>query len=362
MLSIKTPEIYINQPGAIVRAGKYIAKIGKKPLIIGGAKALDVTVVKSDLFSGLKDWGIDVSGIHTFSGYPSETQFQNYADIARSMEADVVIGIGGGRVLDTAKATADILNLPVVAIPTIAATCAAWAAVTIQYDDEGAYVKSRWNQHSAKLVIADPEVIFTAPRRYLFSGVVDTFAKLYEIRPSLEKYPESIPLALAAEGSKLAFDRLTQQTFRALEEAEQGLYGKAARDVIDAIIYLAGFAGSYQEEGLSHYSFAHPFYHVSTRLANTRHKLHGEKVAYGIIAQLFLEEKPEEEIIETIKLFEQYNAAFTLEDLGITDREKDIGFLKKDVGDTFPYVPFSEDKIEEALIAADVLTRQALGK
>lgn len=360
MLAVKTPETYINKPDAILEAGEHIAKIGKKPLIIGGATALEV--VKKELLESLEGAEIDISNIYTFTGYPSETQFQKYAGIARDIGADVIIGIGGGRVLDTAKAAADILELPAVTIPTIAATCAAWAAVTIQYDDEGAYVQGRWNKHSARLVIADPKVIFTAPRRYLFSGVVDTFAKLYETRPSLEKYPDNVTFALAVEGSRVAFDKLEQQTFRALVEAQQGVYGEAARDVIDAIIYLAGFAGSFQESSLTHYGFAHPFYHVSTRLANTRHKLHGEKVAYGIVTQLFLEKKPEKEIIETIKLFHRYNAAFTLEDIGIKDhQEEDINFLKKDVRDAFPYVVFSEEEIKEALLAADRLTRQVLG-
>lgn len=357
MLAAKTPETYINKPGAINEAGGQIARIGKRPLIIGGKTALERV---GGLFQSLENVGIESSDTYTFDGYPSETQFQKYVNIAKHAGADVVIGIGGGRAIDTAKAVADILGIPAVAIPTIAATCAAWAAVTIQYDDEGAYVQGRWNKHSPRLVIADPEVIFTAPERYLFSGVADTFAKLYETTPALERCPDNASLALAVHASRIAFDKLEQQTFRALAQAKQGEYGQAARDVIDAVIYLAGFAGSFQEEGLPHYGFAHPFYHVSTRLGGTRHKLHGEKVAYGIVAQLFLEKKPEKEIIRTIQLFNKYNAAFTLEDIGIGSDEEDIRFIEKDVRDAFPYVAYSGEEIAEALLAADALTKRAL--
>lgn len=359
MLAVKTPEIYINRPGAIREAGKYIVRFGKRPLILGGAAALDA--VKEELFPSLDSEAVDTSHTYIFSGYPSETQFQKYSDIAQNISADLIIGVGGGRALDTAKAVADMMGLPAVTIPTIAATCAAWAAVTIQYDDEGAYVQARGNKQSARLVIADPNVIFTAPKRYLFSGVVDTFAKLYETRPAFERYPENAALALAVHGSRIAFEKLEQQTFLALEEAEQGVYAQASEDVIDAIIYLAGFAGSFQEEGIAHYGFAHPFYHVSTRLANTRHKLHGEKVAFGIVAQLFLEGKPEKEIIDTIRLFDKYNAAFTLKDIGVDDHlEEDLRFLRRDVRDAFPYVTFSEEEIEKALLDADLLTKRAL--
>lgn len=357
MLTVKTPEIYINKLDAIKEAGKYIKQVGTKPLIIGGETALGV--VKDDLVSSLKAENISTEHIEYFKGFPSQNQFDKYAEIARNINADVIIGIGGGRVLDTSKAAADILGIPVVTIPTIAATCAAWAAISVQYDDEGAYVKIRPNKHSAKLIIADPKVIFTAPKRYLFSGVVDTFAKLYETRPSLERFPENITYSLAVKGSQLAFDNLEKQTLTALKEAENNVYGQAATDVIDAIVYLAGFAGSFQDDNLLHYSFAHPFYHTSTRLSNTRHKLHGEKVAYGIVTQLVLENRSTQEIKDAIKLFDKYEAAFTLGDLGINeDVEHDIEFLGEDVLNAFPYVPYTKAQIKDALLDADKITKQ----
>lgn len=356
MLTVKTPHTYLNEPGIIKGSGEHIKKIGKKPLIIAGKTAWEK--VGDEFTTSLEAEGVDISNVHIFTGYPSQNQFDKYAEIARQTDADVVIGIGGGRVLDTAKAAADILGLYTVTVPTIAATCAAWAAVTIQYDDEGAYVGGRWNVRSPWLVIADPKVIFGAPVRYLYSGVVDTFAKLYETRPTLERYPDNITMQLAVYGSKIAFEKLEENVENAVLESQKGIYKKAAKDTIDAIIYLAGFAGSFQEE-LTHYGFAHPFYHVSTRLANTRIKLHGEKVAYGIVAQLFLENKSEEEIAQTIRLFDKYNAAFSLEDIGIKDNiQADIDFIARDVKEAFSYVTFDEEAIKAALVGADRLTRK----
>ncbi len=356
MLTVKTPHIYLNEPGIIKRAGEYVEKVGRRPLIIAGKTAFEK--VKDGFIPSLVKAGVDSENICIFTGYPSQNQFDKYAEIAKRIDADVIIGIGGGRVIDTAKAAADILGLYVITVPTIAATCAAWAAVTIQYDDEGAYVGGRWNLRSPWLVIADSEIIFSAPVRYLYSGVVDTFAKLYETKPTLEKYPENITMQLAVYGSKIAYDRLEANVEKAVRESEKGIYGNAAKDTIDAIIYLAGFAGSFQE-GLTHYGFAHPFYHVSTRLPNTRIKLHGEKVAYGIVAQLFLEKKSEEEIAETIRLFDKYNAAFSLDEIGIRGNlSEDIDFIAKDVKEAFSYVTFDEESIKKALLDADRLTRQ----
>jgi glycerol dehydrogenase len=360
MLTIKTPNTYLNAPGIIGEAGKHIVAYGTHPLIIGSKTALEV--VGDSFFQSLQENGIDASNVYTFSGYPSENQFNHYAEIARKSGADVIIGIGGGRTLDTAKATGDILSLPVVTIPTIAATCAAWAAVTIQYDDEGAYVTARWNKQTARLIIADTRILLTAPTRYLYAGIVDTFAKYYETRPAFEHDPHNTTTKLGLYGSEIAFENLKIETVQALREAKKDVFGKAAIDVVDAIIYLAGYVGSFTEASAYRSSFAHPFYHCSTRLANTRHLLHGEKVAFGIVAQLYLENKPEEEIVEAVKLFDAFHAAFTLEDLGIKENlEQDLKFLGRDIPQAFPSVLNDEKKIIAALKAADAIVARERG-
>jgi hypothetical protein len=48
-----------------------------------------------------------------------------------------VIGVGGGALLDSAKVLARRLGVPLVAIPTIAATCAAWTPLSVWYSDAG---------------------------------------------------------------------------------------------------------------------------------------------------------------------------------------------------------------------------------
>lgn len=357
MLKIKTPELYLNEPGILSRSGKYIIKYGSSPLIIGSETALKA--VGNSFWNSLKEHCISTNKTYTFSGYPSEDQFQNYASLIRENGCDSIIGIGGGRVLDTAKAAGNITGVPVITIPTIAATCAAWAAVTIQYDNEGSYVKARWNERTARLILADTEVIFKSPVRYLFSGVVDTFAKFYETRPGIESQPESYPTALSYKGSKIAFDILKKETFQAIYDAGQNIFGQAAKDVVDAIIYLAGYCGSFADDSVNYRTFAHPFYHCSARLPHTRHRLHGEKVAFGIISQLFLENRPEREIKETIALFDSFHAAFSLEDLGIKDNaDNDLSFLANDISRTFPISDYGVNEIQTALINADKLIKK----
>ena len=350
---IKTPQVYINEPDIINEAGKYIKQYSKKPIIIGGKSALQVTL--EALKKSLKENDVAIKYIDTFLGFPSENKFNYYADIVKKYEADAIIAIGGGRVLDTAKATADLLDIPVITIPTIAATCAAWAGLTIQYDDEGAYVKARPLKRAPSLIIADTKIILSAPERYLFAGAVDTFAKFYEIRPSFEHAKNAVNLDIALYASRIAYDKLEKNIFKAILEAKDGIYEQSAKDVVDAIIYLAGFAGSFQTN-TGYYSFAHPFYHISSRFPNTRHRLHGEKVAYGILAQLFLEKKERAYIEAIIETFMKYNNAFTLEDIGLNrDDNKELEAIAADIKESFEYVEWSKEDIIEGLRAADLL-------
>jgi len=160
MYYIKTPYKYVNEQGILEKAGNYISEIGKNPLIIKGKTAGES--VGNAFYENLKANNVNTENSFVFSGFPSNNQFEFYAKKAKETNADVIIGIGGGKVLDTAKAAGDIAKIPVITIPTIAATCAAWASISIEYDDNGAFVQVRQNHNSATLVLADAKVIFNA--------------------------------------------------------------------------------------------------------------------------------------------------------------------------------------------------------
>lgn len=353
MYTIKTPYRYVNEAGAAEKAGEYLKEAGKNPLIIASPHAKEA--VGKDFFESLESAGINSKNIFTFEGFPSQNQFDFYAKKAKDLNADFVIGIGGGRVLDTSKATGDIAGLPVVTVPTVAATCAAWAALTVQYDDNGAFVLMRQNKNSPFIVLADPKVIFTAPKRYLFSGVVDTFAKFFEVRPTVERFPDDTPSNISFAEAKIAYQNLESSVFKALEESEKEIYSKAAEDVVDAIIYLAGICGSVTSNH-GYYSFAHPFYHTSTQILKSNIKLHGEKVAFGIVVQLVLEGKSESEILDAIKLFAKYNADFVISDFNLD--KADLRFLSVQIRKLFPYAEWKADEVLSAFYKADELTKK----
>lgn len=357
MLYIQTPKLYINEPGSIKDCGKYIAGYGHRAYIIGGRRALDI--VKDELTQSLKENGIDYE-YSVFEGFPSNNNISIYADKIRQSGADIVIGAGGGRVMDLTKAAGFEAGTAIVTIPIIAATCAAWAALSVIYTDEGDFDGFRPAQRCPDIIIADTDIIVSAPDRYIRAGIVDTMAKWYETAPRLNEHPDELPLDISVYGSKLALDLLLDKGLKVLQAARNGMKPDDAGAVVDAIIYLAGFVGSFIG-GQAYGGFAHPFYHSARRIPAVRQKLHGEVVAFGILTQLILENHTDAEVAKVIKDFDLFEEAFTADEIGLAD-DNDKRIVAARILDTFEgtVIPDENKNVEsivQAMIHADELVR-----
>lgn len=353
MVKVKAPKEYISEPDVLERAGDYIVKYGKKALIIGSQTSIEVT--KDILLPSLTKAGITYE-IHLFSGYPT---METASKIAASYpDSDVVIGLGGGRVIDTAKVVATKKEVPSITIPTIAATCASWAAVSILYNEDGEFSEAFFNTIGPSLILADTRILFEAPKRYLYAGVIDTYAKWYEIYPYEAIEGSSTFLQVMIDIAKRAHDTLTNVTPIAIEKEKKGEIGSEAIQTIDAIIFLAGLTGSLQTDTL-YQGIAHPLYNVLSFVAETKHLLHGEKVGYGLLVQQVLEKKSDEEIKEVIALFHSFENAFTLKDLKINDKPEKVSFIAQKIyQDYHPSLNrlgygYSSEEIKSAFHAID---------
>ena len=65
---------------------------------------------------------------------------------SESVKADVVVGIGGGKTLDTAKAVANKIGVPVIIVPTAASTDSPTSAMAVIYTEEVFDVVSKKEQ------------------------------------------------------------------------------------------------------------------------------------------------------------------------------------------------------------------------
>jgi glycerol dehydrogenase len=347
MLNINTPSVYISEPGAIQVLGEQAERLlenkEKKALIIWSktAKAKTEEIIKADL----EKHGI-VYEEEVFAGYPSEAKAKQYAKIAAEKKVNLIIAFGGGKVMDVAKATKTYSGAALVNVPTIAATCAAWAAVSIIYTDAGDFDKFLFNPASPDVIIADTAIIAKAPIRYIKAGIVDTMAKWYE---PVYQSTGTFTTQISKNTAYLAFDFLVKEGENVVAKLEQGIIDENTSKAIDAIIYLAGNIGSYVgSEAFS--GMAHPFYHSSRRFESTYQRLHGEVVAFGLIFQGVYEERSAAEIQERIQIFEKFDNLYSLEEVGLTTEEQ-LQVIAKRILEQFQGKTAAAEEVEKIVRA-----------
>ncbi|WP_461248834.1 iron-containing alcohol dehydrogenase, partial [Treponema sp. R6D11] len=102
-------------------------------------------------------------------------------NLIHSRKADVLIAAGGGRVMDTAKLAASYAKVPIITIPTIPATCAAFTTLSVMYNSKGQQTEYIYRETAPEAVVVDKEILSSAPLRYFYAGVADSVVKKYEI-------------------------------------------------------------------------------------------------------------------------------------------------------------------------------------
>ncbi|MFO3903212.1 oxidoreductase [Enterobacter hormaechei] len=256
-----------------------------------------------------------------FRGHCSEHDVNQLAE-ASGPDRSVVIGVGGGALLDTAKAVARRLGLPVVAIPTIAATCAAWTPLSVWYNDAGQALHFEIFDDANYLVLVEPEIVLNAPAEYLLAGIGDTLAKWYEA-VVLAPQPEELPLTvrLGINGALAIRDVLLEHSEQALADQTRREVTREFHDVVDAIIAGGGMVGGLGER-YTRVAAAHAVHNGLTVLPQTAQFLHGTKVAYGILVQSALLGQ-DAVLHELVAAYQRFNLPTTLRQLEVDINNRD---------------------------------------
>jgi glycerol dehydrogenase len=299
---------------ALEQSGDAIARLGHRPLVVGGDSTL--ASLTSKLKPVLEQKQLSYSSA-SYTPDCSEASLSALKEAAASHQADLIIGIGGGKALDTAKLLAYQCQLPIVTIPTSGATCAAWTALSNIYSDEGAFLYDVPLNHCPDLLILDYNLIQTAPQRTLIAGIGDALAKWYEASVSSGSSPVTLIIA-AVQQARVLRDILFQKSADALKEPGS----EAWREVVDATVLLAGVIGGLGGAQCRTVA-AHAVHNGLTHIPSAHDALHGEKVAYGILVQLRLEEMLQGNQLaasarqQLLKFYAEIGLPQTLEDLGL---------------------------------------------
>lgn len=317
MLSLMVaPARVVRGGGAIAQSGMLLAQLGARPLVIGGDRSL--VAISPHLQPVLKAHHLTAAQA-SYGADCSESALANLRQAVTEHQADCIIGVGGGKALDAAKLIAHQCSLRVATIPTSGATCAAWTALSNVYSEAGAFSYDVALDRAPDLLILDYDVIQTASQRTLVAGIGDALAKWYEASVSSGQSDRTLIIA-AVQQARVLRDLLFQKSAAAL--ADPG--GTQWREVVDATVLLAGVIGGLGGAQCRTVA-AHAVHNGLTHLLQSHETLHGEKVAYGILVQLRLEELVQNNRLaatarqQLIKFYAEIGLPQSLADLGLAN-------------------------------------------
>ncbi len=352
---IAGPGQYLRNTGLLSDAGEYIKKFGQTAVLVGGKTSLGI--VEGPLRKSLTQHGMILSQSLWYGGESSQSNIDRLIEQLQFETFDVLIACGGGKAIDTVKAAAYRLNIPLVAIPTIAATCAAATPICILYSDEGEFIAIGRDSKAPDLVLVDSNVILNAPVRFLIAGIGDTLAKWFETKCSIKKaVPNAVNQTAIAIAGKL-YQTLLHNGKKAVTSIQENKLTKEFEDIVDAIILVSGSVSGYGGDDCRT-AAAHAIYSGLTIFPEVHHIYHGEIVAFGILAQLCMEGTEVKEVKTLIGYYQEVGLPYTLEQLGIInltgEQWKELGDITVTIED-MANMPFTvtPDMVVTAVRQAD---------
>lgn len=364
------PTKYVQGEDEILNLGYFVKTFGDSALLI--AHPDDVKRVQEKLKRTAEKFNIRFveSG---FCGECSRREVARLQELAKESKCTCTIGLGGGKAIDTAKCVAEGENL--IVVPTIAATDAPTSHSAVLYTPEGAFDDYAYFKQSPSVILIDTTVIAHAPVRFLVSGMGDALSTFFEARANVQSYSKvnaGLPCGFRegvcgeARGTKAAFalaslcyESLLEDGWKAKIACENHVVTESLEKIIETNILLSGLG--FESGGLA---AAHAIHDGLTILEGTHKYFHGEKVAFGTIVQLTLENAPMEEIEEVLDFCLSIGLPVCLEDIGvdhITEEELYQVAEKACIPEESIYAmpfPITVEKVAAAITLADSIGKE----
>ncbi len=348
------PGKYIQGEYALNKLSFLVNLLATKALVIASPTVAKSILPKYDFFKE------ELFHIEKFHGECCEPELFRFAEIVYREKIDIIIGMGGGKTIDTAKIVSDRAGIPVIIVPTIASSDAPCSGCAVIYTEDGIFDSVYYQRMNPEVILVDITLIAEAPVRYLIAGMGDALATWFEAR-SCERtqsvnecggYSTMTAIMLA----KLCYDTLLKYGQQAIIACQNNVITPALHHIVEANTLLSGIG--FESAGLA---AAHSIHNGLTALPETNAMLHGEKVAFGVLTSLHLTDADPREIEEVYTFCEDIGLPTTLKDIGIEDANPnrlmdaaikataEIESIHKEAGIITP------EKVLNAIIAADAM-------
>jgi len=313
MLAMGFPLIYRQGEGAFDSLGELTAMFGSNPLVVAdqfvremlGDRTLQIlaAVGRRPVFA-------------PFDGECSPEAIDRASAEAQSAQCDVIVGMGGGKVLDTAKGVKLQCGLPVVIVPTIASNDSPTSRLIITYSAAGEFIGPRFMTTNPDAILVDTGIIARAPVRFLVAGIGDALVTKFEADQCRDSGVENFFGGRPTEAALC----LADHCYRLVREyGEKAVADAAAKrvtpdleKVVEACVLLSGLG--FEGCGVA---AAHAVGMAIPRLPEIKGVLHGEEVAVGLLTQLVLEGRDDAFMQDILAFYEAVGLPSTLQQLGL---------------------------------------------
>ena len=312
-----SPTKYIQGENEILNLGKYILEFGNKVFVVVSKE--DLERIEISIKKSIENMKIELIYIEKLENC-TKKEMEKLGEIVLKNNCDLVVGIGGGKALDISKAVSYFAKKPIIIFPTIASTDAPCSSLTALYKDTGEFQEYLFLKNNPNLVVVDSSIIAKAPTRFLISGIGDALSTFFEARACIKFNVKNM---FGMFGTNMAFaiaetcyKTLLENSFDAIESSNKNIVTPALENIIEANILMSGLG--FENIGLA---IAHAVHNGLTIFKETNYYTHGEKVAFGVIVQLILENDLLE-LEKILKFYKKIGLPTSLNQLGLNNIDK----------------------------------------
>ncbi|WP_435298997.1 glycerol dehydrogenase [Timonella sp. A28] len=357
---LSSPARYVQGKNALADLGKYLKGLGGNPLLV----ADDVVwgIVSDTITQGFTAENLELVRVG-FGTFATPEVVNSLVDSIKQGNHDVIVGVGGGSVIDAAKAAGHLAGVRWASVPTAASSDAPTSALSVIYTDEGEFIEYRFFPHNPDLVLIDTQLVANAPVKFLVAGIGDALATYLEARATWHGQGTTMaggrPTRSAYALAELSWELLWEYALPALDAVAANTVTPALEAVTEANTLLSGLG--FESGGLA---AAHAIHNGLTAAPQTHGLTHGQKVNIGSLTQLVLEGAPTDEIEDFIEFTTRVGLPNTLTEIGLsvddTTELKAVAEAATVEGETIHNMPFpvTADLVYDALLVIENISRR----